>query len=350
MNSDSANSEPLNELLSLLGETPERPKAEGAHVPGDADRDAETFGRKQRECLSSMEIGELAAGALDDTRGAALLEHVILCNTCSQRLREAKRDLGRELSSEEKSILDGLRSSQAEWQSALVARAKRPGSRRVWNWVGFAAAALVLLGVGGFWLLNRRGPERLLDEAYLEGRPFEYRLDLPGYSGVKQERGAGSSRAQESDTFADAEKTVGALRRKGATDASSLRFIGVMQLLDGHADDAIEPLTQATDRSPNDARLKTDLAVARAVQAQQEQQPSDYGAALNLLAEAIHSDPGNQAAIFDAALVCEQMKQYDEALRYWNQYLELDSKSRWSETARQHLSEIELKKNAGKMR
>lgn len=353
MDSDSPNSGSLDELLSLLGETPEGPEPYVTRAPGGSIGESGAFGGKETACLSGMEIAQLATGSIDDGRAADLLEHVSCCGICARHLQEAKQDLGRELSSEEEAVLANLRSSRAEWQSTLVARARRPDRRQVWNWVSAAAAAaVVLLGIGGFWLMHGRGPERLLEQAYLEGRPFEYRLDLPGYSEVRQERGGSSARPA---ALIKAEAKLVDLRQEGANDASSLRLMGIGDLLQGDADAASGNLTRALAAAPaNDAALRaklmTELAVAKAVQGQKDGQPSEYGAALNYLSEVIHADPRNAAAIFDSAMVFEQLRQYREAGDYWARYLQLDSGSRWSEIAKQHLSEVESKKNNGPLR
>jgi tetratricopeptide (TPR) repeat protein len=342
LDSKGTDSESLDELLNLLREMPDA---------GPADKSAysaEAAGRTA--CLSAMEVGELATGAIESGRAAKLLEHAASCDLCARALAEAKRDLARDLSAEEEAVLASLSSSRTEWQSRLADRITKKRKPYAGLWIGIAAAALLSIAIGIAWSAYRNQPKYLIARVYQAGRPFEYRLDLPGYSAVRQERGA--TGGIKSADFLEAEAKLMERQRKGANDMSNLRLLGIADLFQGNADSASEYLTRALAAAPRDdtaarGRLLTELAVAKALEADQNSQSFDYGAALNYLAEAVHYDPQNRVAVFNTALVFERLKEYDQAADYWTRYLKLDGISRWSGIAKEHLAEIQTKKKLG---
>jgi tetratricopeptide (TPR) repeat protein len=298
------------------------------------------------ECLTSMQIGELAAGVMEEHEAAPLLKHVCVCADCGPLLREAIADLNRELTGEEQAATEGLASSNPEWPKKVAARVTpMPPRSRLWAW-GALAAALVI-GVPAAWWLspNLRGgrSERLLTEAYKSGRPFEFRLSLNGYGALNQTAGG---TGPQSIPLMQAQADLASARRTSPNDPGLLRLCGIAEILDRNPDAAVSDLKRRSDLFPAETDSKTDLAAAYALRAETEQRPSDYGAALELLSETLRVKPDSLPALFNIALVSERLGAYTEALEYWNRYLALDSKSPWSAEARRHIQDLEQKKNS----
>jgi tetratricopeptide (TPR) repeat protein len=88
--------------------------------------------------------------------------------------------------------------------------------------------------------------------------------------------------------------------------------------------------------------------MAYALQAKAPNQDRDYAYAMEYLEQSLKARPNAPEPVFNLALVFEQMLQYDNAIREWRHYLELDPAGGWREEAQRHLAELEQKKKPGK--
>src|SRR5690242_64611 len=143
---------------------------------------------KEGACLSSLEIGQLASAVMESAQAQRALQHVTGCEDCGRRLLEAKEDFERPMDREEERLLAGVKQGVAE----AATPERRAAGARWQKWWSIAAAAVVLSAVGVWWATERSPSRRLasgLQASYLAGRPFEFRLDLPGYGPQRQQKG-----------------------------------------------------------------------------------------------------------------------------------------------------------------
>jgi hypothetical protein len=317
----------------------------------------ESSGRDSRmghttDCLSTMQIAQLATVSMEPQAAASMLDHIRDCGSCSARLREAKEDLGRELSQDEKKLMTSLESTTTEWQTAMAANLARPGRnlRPSRLWFLAVAAAVVVLAFGGWFYFVRATPERIehmLTQAYSAGRPFEFRLDLPSYAPVRQQAGRSADLEKPLPLISAQERLIQA-SHTNPDDPRIQRLSGIYELLEREPDQALAILKKASDSDPNDVRLKVDLAVAYALRGEanrggSDKNSADYGAAENLLAMALERDPSNQAALFNIAIVSERLEMYEAAIGYWKRYIEHDN-GPWKDEAQQRLDQLSVKK------
>lgn len=345
MSPQDANQDNLDELMAEL-RTRSVPGREPAHP--ERSRERATSIARTPDCLSTMQIAQLATGAIDPSTAASWLDHVSECAWCGTQLHEAKQDLGGELTGAESKMMTRLESATREWQTAMAgrvpSRARSFDAKRARRWPVWAAAAAIVLSAGGWWLyrsFGQRDIERLLVEAYHSGRPFEFRLDLPGYAPLRQQAGSSDARLPAPLLSADAQLQKA---HPSPDDKKFLHLRAVSELLERRAAPAVDDLEKDANRDDAETALQLDLAVAYALRSESNPAGSDLGAALNRLLAVLHKDPNSPTALFDAAIVFERMNMIAEAIDYWNRYLNLKEPGPWNDEAKRHLGELDLKK------
>jgi tetratricopeptide (TPR) repeat protein len=108
---------------------------------------------------------------------------------------------------------------------------------------------------------------------------------------------------------------------------------GVAHLLTGDVEAAVSALQAALERSPDDAHLMADLAAALIVRGGDR----DGTRAAVVAERATDRDPGLAEAWFNRALAFEAMGLSEEAVKAWDQYLQVDDRSGWAAEARPRL-------------
>jgi tetratricopeptide (TPR) repeat protein len=177
----------------------------------------------------------------------------------------------------------------------------------------------------------------LLAQAYTQSRPFEYRLPDHGYSAAHAERSAGGSPLSKAPALLKADSM---LSEQSSRDARWWRLRGTAELLHSNPEAAVESLTKARDQAPEDVEIAEALAVAYALRAEVSKHPSDFAFALDLLSAEARKHQTDVQILFNRALVLEQLKMTEEAIRQWQRYLKLDAKSEWANEARKHLQNL----------
>ncbi|MFL5386147.1 MAG: CHAT domain-containing protein [Longimicrobiaceae bacterium] len=189
----------------------------------------------------------------------------------------------------------------------------------------------------------RANPLRELANARV-GRAFAPRLSIPteyrpctpltaqGDGTVSRETcGEDEDAALDVDAFAsDAE----------STDPDSLQASALVEVIWGDGtepilDEAISRLLRALRLTRRPVPLLVDLSGAHLVRAERTQNPRDLVQGLHYAREALETEPGNQAALFNAALALEALAIDGEAAKAWDRYLAIDPASRWANEARQ---------------
>jgi tetratricopeptide (TPR) repeat protein len=130
-----------------------------------------------------------------------------------------------------------------------------------------------------------------------------------------------------------------------SSDPDSLRASALAALLwwDGtepSLDNVIGRLNRALRLTREPLPLLVDLSGAHLVRAERTQNPRDLVAGLNFAREALGRDPGDHAALFNAALALQLLGVDEQAVRAWDAYLAADAASPWAREARRRKAAV----------
>ena len=94
-----------------------------------------------------------------------------------------------------------------------------------------------------------------------------------------------------------------------------------------------------------------DLSTAYYQQEEVSLDPQNYEKSVDLLGQVLQKDPGNLTALFNRALLNEQMKMVDSAIADWELFLKKEKDPNWADDARKRLSALqELKRKKSNYR
>ena len=191
---------------------------------------------------------------------------------------------------------------------------------------------------------------QLLAEAYTQQRTVPLRIPGAGFGPLRITRGGTASRLDRPGPLLDAEAKIASVGPHRQRDFGWLIASARADLIEGNYDAAIRSLQQAQVLQPTATEAYLDLATAYFERAQMTGMPADLSAAEENIAPVLEKSPDDPIALFNRALIYEQMFCYSKAAMDWEHYLTLDSTGKWAEEAREHLSDVnrrlEEKKNA----
>ena len=322
------NPKDLNDLLALARERT-MPSGEGSSF-------------QQGDCLSSLEIGQLAGMVMEASRAQVALQHVAGCEDCGRRLREAKEDFDRPLDADEERMLGQVKDAPAGLTMPDTRRGRRQ-SGMVW---ALAAAAMILVTAGVWWLTGRSPARRLetgLQAAYRAGRPFDFRLDLPGYGPQRQQKG------REGEPYPELSAIVkqSQIASTAVKDVAMARLVALSDTLNGRNHSALEILEHARSLDPGNEAIAVELGTAYALRGDENRSAEDYGRALDLLGTS-HSSALRPIALFNLAIVYERLGMYQQAIDQWQAFLRLKPEKDWRDEAEAKLRELESKKKSAR--
>ena len=302
-------------------------------------------------CPSATEWASLAAGLTPAGRREEMLAHVSQCDACGAVLHAVVADFSDDLTEAEVQTLESLESAKQPWQRnvankmADASRPPRPVPLHVRGWLAKAAAVVVAAGAGWLgwnqWMAG--DPARLIAQAYTQQRPFEYRIPLAGYAPVRLEKGSVGS-FQRPPALLEAEGKIARELEKRPDDPKWLSLRARAEMLGWDPDMAIVSLQRALEQKPDDADLLADLGIAYALRAEAQDRDVAYGYAIENLSRSLKAKPDSLEALFNRAAVYERMSLYDDAVKDWRHYLDLDKSGAWRQEAQRRLAELEQKK------
>lgn len=212
------------------------------------------------------------------------------------------------------------------------------------------ALLLILPGIGlgiWWWFFYSSAVDKglqALKAAHRAGRLIEARLSGFDYAPFVSLRGA---RADDDKEQRLAERLLLDVAIEKPS-AEAWRAMGCFYLAERQWDRAIEAFRRGTQMNAQDARLQSDLGAAlfekgRSLSASDEDGSRVEAFALSLshLNRALALDPDLHEAIFNRALLGQQMVLPERATKDWRFYIEKDPNSLWADEVRQHLAEIE---------
>jgi Flp pilus assembly protein TadD len=175
---------------------------------------------------------------------------------------------------------------------------------------------------------------------YLKERPLEARI-----SGAPYAPFTGNSAVSNQADAAKMKAAEKALQESSGTTSlpETLHNQAKSYLADRNFQQSLYKLGDALKLSPNDPTLHVDLAVAFMELARNEEgdaKHEDFAASHRHLEEALRLQPNSPEALFNLALLRQTLKQWKEAETAWRQYLAIDSNSKWSKEAAQHLDAV----------
>ena len=267
-------------------------------------------------CPSDETLALFAAGDLDAETRATLLSHVEHCGEC----------------------LSAVLAATAHLQEERAAQRAYAGPR--W-WVG-ALAAAALIGVVAIPLTRNQQPSigSLVTLSPKSERVLEPRLS-GGFAWAPYRGPARSTDPAPDVTRLKLGGAAGAVIERGENDpgAEAQHAAGVAMVLVEKPQQAAARL-EAIARTSHDAKTWSDLAAAQYQTAVQLRQPSLLLRALADADQALRDDARLPEALFNRALILERMDRTAEARSAWQQYLAVDSNSRWAAEARERMASL----------
>ena len=319
------------------------------------------------DCPGNDVWREVAGGLTRPDETLAPVEHASRCDHCGPLLREAVAEfaeLNRDLTEAEQTQIASLESASADWQQRLARRitgTQHSGPdqepKAWWQWLSvprlaMAGASLLAVIVVGSWAVVHRyqvyrnqpaAAERLLARAYTEKRTLEPRIAGAAYAPLRVSRGPAASFTSRPAPLLKAEALIASQLESHPDDPAWLQAEAQADLLEGKYDAAVEALRRALELVPHSPAFLTDLATAYFQRAQQEDRKDDFGAAYEYLSQALKLQPDDPVALFNRAIVAEDLFLYQQALDDCDHYLRVDSSSQWAEETRNRANSVRKK-------
>lgn len=223
-------------------------------------------------------------------------------------------------------------------------------------WIIVAAVALLGGGVGAASLLRSpRGPEAaLLSERFTMGRlsgqqAWQRCEPEPGEALVPRVHCAAASLPRGTRHYRRLSNAATELRLRSAGDSTALlRAFALWKLRKGDdLNGAVTTLERAAARSPRDARVLNDLAVAYLEQGARDQALEPMLRALDAVERAVARDSLMPEARYNRAVISERLYLVNTAREAWLRYALLEADPRWKAEARQRADVLEECDTAG---
>lgn len=212
-----------------------------------------------------------------------------------------------------------------------------------------AICFLIIAGLSGFFIWNNFLSESeneiallSLNKAFKNERPLESRI-------------TGFEYAPKSDTRGNEETSVNKLELENAEllvrknvrenpNAENLHALGRIYLAKREFDRAIEELEKAEKLNEKDAQIQNDLGVAylgkESLSDDNAEKVDLADRSLSKFDKAIELDPNLLEALFNKAITLQNNSLSEDAKKIWEEYLKLDSSSKWADEARKNLQDL----------
>ena len=236
------------------------------------------------------------------------------------------------------------------------------GRQSLWRTPAFvpylrlAAAAILLVGVGvGIWraLFYQSDVSKgmaALREAYRAERPLEARIAGLGYAPLVETRG---NQHSGDEVFRNRAERM--LLDAFFTDPgpASEHALGKFYMTERKFDQAIIRFEEALKADPNNAQLYSDYGAALLEMGRANRSGDKTGKSLDQFArslehlnKALQLDGSLSEALFNRALLYEDMRLLQQSEEGWKKYLERDADSAWAGESRWRLAELEERDRA----
>lgn len=235
-----------------------------------------------------------------------------------------------------------------DWRQLFSIRILKP--------VSVAAVVLIAATVGWrVWFSHSEVEQGLmaLDAAYSKERPLESRITNLHYAPFGSTRGPGLHDVNETELTRSELLLLKELKRKPT--ASAQHALGKVYLSKKEFDKAVAKFEGALKDDPNNAQIYADLGAALLEKGKVEVQKSKtdnstaesgkgmeyFAQSLANLNKALELDNNLPEALFNRALLHESIGLLPQAEADWRQYLERDPNSKWTDEARDRLTQLQ---------
>jgi tetratricopeptide (TPR) repeat protein len=250
-------------------------------------------------------LGRFVEGTLDDPERASIVQHIADCDDCRMLVVDAAE------------FVEPAKTESPRW------------------WMGIAASLVLVAAIGTLTYHQFRDLERDVKKEYarVPNRPLDARLSGYQYVPRAVNRGAEGDKEIQLQIMQGAAADLMGLE---GNDAKTLHAKGIGFLLadDDTRKQSIAPLQAAAEADPNNAKYQSDLAAALIAAARGDRPMLER--ALAATDRALRMDPRSPDALFNRAVALEQLER-PEALAAYENYLKVDSSSKWADEARQHI-------------
>lgn len=312
----------------------------------------------QAGCPEERDIRQLAAQGQLDVQVEELMNHIANCDACAAKFREAVEDIAIPLTAEEQREVEGLQSSQPDWQTKLAHRLAKThtvspvqiheshladSKRNLVKWL-LPAAALILVvfsSVAVYRSIKKPSLDQLLLTAYSDSRPVEMRIAGAEYPKFGAYRGPNDS-GEESPSLLEARKQIQTDLARRGNDPTWLAGRARTELLAHKYDAAIQDAQAALAISPELRVARLDLASAYAERGVKDQ-PWDTAEAIKILTKLHEEQPEDRVVVFNLALALERAGLLHKAVEQWHTYLTLDPSGGWADEAKRKMEADEEK-------
>jgi CHAT domain-containing protein len=219
-----------------------------------------------------------------------------------------------------------------------------------------AAVAAIVIGVAaGIWQITPPSEvskgSKTLAYAYRDQRPLEARITGFNYAPASTTRGGEPKVDRTARNLAESLLLDAVVRHP---NAATHHAAGRLYLAEKKFDEAIEQFEEALKQDPNNAQLHSDYGAALLEKGKAERKPDEenkspeeFAQSLAHLNRALSLDPNLHQALFNRALLHEEMMLIENAVADWRSYLEQDPNGQWSSEAREHLDRLEERRMRG---
>jgi len=232
-------------------------------------------------------------------------------------------------------------------------RPKPASTPSVWSNPQLKIAALVIVAVGlsiALWLLLQKSDVEkgmiALNQAQGNERLIQSRVSGLNYAEKRTLRGNEVPMLQNRQAR-DYSELLFQQSVRDKEDAASYHALGRLYLAEQNFAKAREQFEKALAKTPNDPQLQSDLGATFLELGQSTRDGAYLAQSLQYLDRALQLNPSLPEALFNRALVYEQMRLLPQAKDAWRQYLQIDSTSPWAKEAERHLKELEAQDQKG---
>ena len=295
---------------------------------------------EQFELVKEEVIDEYAEEEMSTEERESFERHFLTTPDRRLSLRIAQSFIDPTALKQKKKEVPTPRTDWLAWFRPLFAAPLRAGA-------SIAVVAVVALIA---WNIFRPDPSlnqglQALNDAYREQRPIEARV-----SGIQHAPWSNTRGDEEIKFDRTARARAEALLHVAASkdpDAAAHHALGKLALMNRQFDDAISELNEALKTDPGNAQIHSDLGAAFLERGQLQLQNGDeaasfesFGQSQNHLSRALELEPSLLEAVFNRALVRQQLKLHRLAEEDWKAYLEKDQNSPWADEAQRKLKAL----------
>ncbi|HSK70246.1 MAG TPA: CHAT domain-containing protein [Pyrinomonadaceae bacterium] len=215
--------------------------------------------------------------------------------------------------------------------------------------LAFGFLLLLIFIISGYWIIfqqeNSKESLAKLQEIYSRERAVEARIADFSYSPLIVLRSDKQNKDNETARRKIEMKLIEAVEEK--PNGENHNALGVFYLTERNFDKAIDQFENSLKYNPNDAKIRSNLGAALLEKGKLEADAKRFetlSRALEAATKAYELDNSRLEALFNRALILQELKVPRQAIEAWKVYMEKDGASKWGEEARRNLENIEKQK------